>query len=85
MARAAAHESFERDDVRVGSERSFGVVFAVVFAIVALWPLIRWHGLRLWALAMAAIFLATAVIRPGVLRPLNLGSGSRSASSCTTS
>jgi hypothetical protein len=72
MARAAAHESFERDDVRVGSERAFGIVFAVVFAIVALWPLIGGHGIRYWALAIAAAFLAAALIRPAILRPLNL-------------
>ena len=72
MARAAAHESFERDDVRVGSERAFGIVFAAVFAIVALWPLIGGGGVRYWALAIALVFLALALIRPAILRPLNL-------------
>jgi predicted membrane metal-binding protein len=72
MARAAAHESFERDDVRVGSERAFGIVFAVVFAIVALWPLIGGHRIRYWALAIAIAILAVALIRPAILRPLNL-------------
>ena len=70
MAKAAAHESFERDDVRVGSERAFGIVFAVVFAIVALWPLIGSRGIRYWGIAVA--FLAAALIRPAILRPLNL-------------
>jgi hypothetical protein len=72
MAKAAAHESFERDDVRVGSERAFGIVFAVVFAIVALWPLIGGRGIRYWAVGIAVAFLAAALIRPAVLRPLNL-------------
>src|SRR5262245_29742449 len=72
MAKQAAHESFDRDDVKVGSERSFGFVFAVVFAVVALWPLIGGREIRYWALAIALAFLAVALIRPAVLRPLNL-------------
>ena len=65
MARAAAHESFERDDVRVGSERAFGIVFAVVFAIVALWPLIGGHGIRYWALKVG--LLLHHVVNPLVM------------------
>ena len=55
MAKAAAHESFERDDVRVGSERAFGIVFAGGLPpIVALWPLIGSRGLiRYWAVGIA--------------------------------
>lgn len=55
----------------MGSERSFGLVFAAVFLIVGLWPL--WHGssVRMWALGIAAVFLAIGVIYPALLRPLN--------------
>jgi hypothetical protein len=72
MAKAAAHESFERDDVRVASDRSFGIVFCVVFALIALWPVIWGEAIRIWALVIAAAFLAAALIRPRILRPLNL-------------
>ena len=60
-------------EVEVGSERSFGIVFAVVFAIIAFWSLV-FHGgsVRLWALAIAAIFLVLAFAAPHVLKPLNL-------------
>lgn len=35
------HENFARhDDIKVGSERAFGIVFAVFFATVAAWPLL---------------------------------------------
>jgi hypothetical protein len=71
MAEPATHERFERDEVRASSERSFGCVFAAVFAIIACWPLMSGGGLRLWALAVAAILLAIAVLRPALLRPLN--------------
>lgn len=56
----------------MGSDRSFGFVFAAFFAIVALWPLIGGHAPRWWALGVAAVFLLLALIRPEWLRPLNL-------------
>lgn len=59
-------------EVEMGSERSFGIVFAVVFAIIAFWPVL-FHGgsVRLWALAVAAVFLVVAFAAPQVLKPLN--------------
>ena len=66
------HEDFERKDgPKLGSERGFGIVFAVVFALIGLWPL--WDGgpFKLWALAGAGIFLAAGLFFPVVLRPLN--------------
>ena len=65
------HESFDRGEVKASSDRSFGLVFAAVFAIVAFWPLMSGGGARLWALALAAFFVATAVVRPRLLRPLS--------------
>ena len=68
MSDVAAHT-----EVEVGSERSFGIVFAVVFAIIAFWPPM-FHGgsIRFWALAVAAVFLVLAFTAPHVLKPLNL-------------
>ena len=59
-------------EVEMGSERSFGIVFAVVFALIALWPML-FHGgsVRFWALAVALVFLALAFAAPQVLKPLN--------------
>lgn len=67
------HESIGRNlETQASSDRSFGFVFAAVFAIVALWPL--WGGgpVRWWSAAIAAGFAALAIIRPGVLRPANI-------------
>lgn len=53
------------DPVQASSERSFGIVFCVVFLIVACWPLVfGGAGVRLWALAVAAAILAVALLRP---------------------
>jgi len=53
------------------SDRSFGFVFAGVFAIVGLLPL--WHSQmpRWWALGMTMIFGLTALVGPQLLHPLN--------------
>jgi predicted membrane metal-binding protein len=60
--------------IATSSDRSFGNVFAVVFAIIGLWPVLfgdTARGARWWSLAIAAAFLAVALIRPEVLAPLN--------------
>jgi hypothetical protein len=63
-----AHEDLTREEhVEGSSDRSFGFVFAVVFVIVAVWPL--WHGggLRWWSVGVAAAFAVIAVAIPRVL------------------
>ena len=54
-----------------GSDRSFGYVFAVVFALIGLFPLWRLDAPRWWALAIAAAFVLIAVLYPQALGPLN--------------
>ena len=60
------------DDVQVGSEKSFGIVFAVVFVIIALIPLKDGLAVRWWALPVAGCFLFAAYFAQSLLRPLNL-------------
>jgi len=56
----------------IGSERSFGLVFAIVFTIIGIIPLLKGGELRLWSLLLAAVFLGLVLIAPGILRPLNI-------------
>ncbi len=58
--------------VSMGSNRGFGLVFAGVFAVLAVWPLIR-HAepVRWWALALASVFLGLALFAEQRLAPLN--------------
>jgi hypothetical protein len=58
-------------EVKIGSERSFGLVFGLVFIVVGLWPLKDGEALRLWAIGVAAVFVLAALLLPVVLKPLN--------------
>lgn len=58
-------------DVKIGSDRSFGLVFAGFFALVALLPLLKSGPVRWGPLAVAAAVLAISVAAPAVLHPLN--------------
>ena len=49
------------------SEKSFGVVFSIVFLIVALYPLINSESLRIWALVVSIIFFLLAFLAPKIL------------------
>jgi hypothetical protein len=57
--------------VESSSNRSFGFVFAVVFLIVAAWPLFSKEPPRWWALAISAAFALIAALRPALLEALN--------------
>jgi hypothetical protein len=68
------HEDFTRtEEVKGSSDRSFGLVMAAFFTLVALGPLLRSgvSGIRLWALALALLFLASALLWRAPLKPLN--------------
>ena len=73
MTRGAAfHEDLDRtQEVKLGSERGFGFVFAVVFALVGAWPLTGDGPPRWWSLAVAGVFVALALAAPRALAPLN--------------
>ncbi len=64
-------EHISKTDVTMGSDRSFGLVFGSVAALITLYLLIR--GGAYWSItaALAAGFYVLALVRPGFLNPLN--------------
>jgi hypothetical protein len=64
-------ESAQHHEIKMGSERGFGLVFCCVFLIVAAWPMIDGGPPRIWAGAIAAGFAVVAFVRPQILAPLN--------------
>ena len=59
------------DDVKISSNKSFGIVFFVVFLIISIFPLINDGNLRIWALIISIIFLILGLVNSNILTPLN--------------
>ena len=57
--------------IKLPSNRNFGVVFSIVFLIIALWPLLSQNDIRIWSLIISGIFLVLGLINSKLLLPLN--------------
>jgi hypothetical protein len=69
---SSLHENLARQDASIaGSERGFGIVFAVVFVFIGIFPLMDALPVRVWAMGLSASFLAAAFFAPDLLKPLN--------------
>ena len=51
------------------SNKSFGVLFFIVFLLIALWPLFKGDSLRIWSLLIAIIFLVLGLLNSKILNP----------------
>ena len=59
------------DNIKIGSNRSFGIVFFIVFLLISLHPLINSQDIRLWSLFVSFVFLFLGLINSKILNPLN--------------
>ena len=59
------------DDIKISSNRSFGIVFFVVFLLIALYPLTYGGEIRIWSLIISIIFLILGLLNSKILAPLN--------------
>ena len=57
--------------VKVSSNRSFGLLFFVVFFVISLWPLKSQGDMRLWSAILSLVFLVLGVLNSKFLNPLN--------------
>ena len=58
-------------DVKISSNRSFGIVFFIFFLIVGFYPLINDGDLNIWSLIISIIFLTLGILKSEILTPLN--------------
>ena len=58
-------------NIKISSNRSFGVVFFIFFLIVSIFPLFKDEDIRIWAVIVAIIFLILGLLNSSVLSPLN--------------
>ena len=59
------------NDIKISSNRSFGVVFFIVFLLIALYPVINKEEIRVWSLIVSLIFLVLGLLNSKILNPLN--------------
>ena len=61
----------EDKKIKIGSNRSFGIVFSIVFLIIALYPLINDDNIRIWSILLSLIFFILGLLNSKILSPLN--------------
>ena len=59
------------DNIKISSNRSFGIVFFVVFFLISLYPLINDNELRIWSLLISLGFLILGLKNSKLLTPFN--------------
>ena len=58
-------------EIKRSSNKSFGLVFFIVFILIGFWPLLNNETYRLWAISISLIFLLLGLINSKLLTPLN--------------
>ena len=53
------------------SNRSFGLLFFVVFLVISFWPLTKKSEINLYLISIALIFLVLGLLNSKILSPLN--------------
>ena len=61
----------KNNNIKIGSNKSFGIVFSIVFLIISIWPLLNNSEIRLWSLFVSVIFLILGLKESNILTPLN--------------
>ena len=58
-------------NLKPGSNKSFGIVFFIVFLIIGLYPLLNNHSIRFWSVLISLVFLVLGLLNSKILSPLN--------------
>ncbi len=58
--------------MKKSSEKSFGILFSIVFFLIAIWFFLEDGKIIFWALALSFIFLFVAFLKKELLKPLNI-------------
>ena len=60
-----------QEKIKLPSNRNFGVVFSIVFLIIAIWPILNQNEIRIWSIIISLIFLILGLINSKFLSSLN--------------
>mgnify|MGYP001370890981 FL=1 len=58
-------------DIKISSNRSFGIVFFIVFLLISIYPIFKDGNIRTWSLLVAILFLVLGLMNAIILTPLN--------------
>ena len=58
-------------NIKISSNKSFGIVFFIVFLIVSIYPIFNSGDLKVWSLIISIIFLILGLLNSSILSPLN--------------
>ena len=58
--------------IKLPSNRSFGIVFFIVFLLVSLYPLINDKDIRVWSFILSLLFLLLGIKNSNILTPFNI-------------
>ena len=61
----------EDKKIKIGSNRSFGIVFSIVFLIIALYQLLNDDSVKIWLIILSLIFFILGLLNSNILSPLN--------------
>jgi len=59
------------NNIKISSNRSFGIVFFIVFLFIALYPITYGEDIRIWSLIISFIFIILGLLNSKILTPLN--------------
>ncbi len=58
--------------IKLPSNRSFGIVFFIVFLLISLYPLINDKDIRVWSFVLSLLFLLLGIKNSNILTPFNI-------------
>ena len=60
-----------KSNIKISSNRNFGLVFFFIFLVVSIWPLTHNESPRIWSAIISLAFLILVLTRSKLLIPLN--------------
>tara|TARA_B100000282_G_C31517179_1_gene392166 strand:+ start:114 stop:503 length:390 start_codon:yes stop_codon:yes gene_type:complete len=61
----------KNNEIKISSNKSFGVVFFIVFFLFGIWPALKGNDIRYWSISLSLIFLILGLLNSKLLTPLN--------------
>ena len=62
----------KKNNIKISTNKSFGIVFFIFFLIIAIFPLLEDKNIRVWSLSISIIFLILGLLNSSILTPLNI-------------